>query len=210
MSKNKGKKKNPAPEVGKLPPKFVGGTKSRKKATKGEVSQPAKEEAAVPSEAPADATPVPDEAMVPEATPTGAEKAIEATPTGEIGETTAGASEEMAATDATPDVAGETAAPTTDGTTAEASPAAKEKKGKAKREPKPKKVSALDAAARVLAEEGKPMTTKEMIDAMAAKGYWTSPGGQTPQATLYSAILRELKSAEPRFKKTERGKFARA
>jgi hypothetical protein len=56
------------------------------------------------------------------------------------------------------------------------------------------------------------MTSKEMIDAMAAKGYWTSPGGKTPAATLYSAILRELqtKRAEPRFVKTERGRFALA
>jgi len=54
------------------------------------------------------------------------------------------------------------------------------------------------------------MTCPEMIDAMAAKGYWTSPGGQTPAATLYSAILREIntKGAESRFVKTERGKFA--
>jgi hypothetical protein len=75
-----------------------------------------------------------------------------------------------------------------------------------------KKLSGLDAAAKVLAESGEPMTSKEMIDAMAAKGYWTSPGGKTPHATLYSAILRELqiKGAESRFVKTERGRFALA
>jgi hypothetical protein len=84
---------------------------------------------------------------------------------------------------------------------------AKTKKPKAA---KPKKVSALDAAARVLAKAGTPMTTKEMVDAMAAKGYWTSPGGKTPHATLYSAILRELanKGKDARFQNTERGKFA--
>jgi hypothetical protein len=56
------------------------------------------------------------------------------------------------------------------------------------------------------------MTCLEMIQAMAAQGYWTSPGGQTPQATLYSAIAREInrKGADARFKKTERGKFAHA
>ena len=55
------------------------------------------------------------------------------------------------------------------------------------------------------------MTCKELIEAMAAKGYWTSPGGQTPDATLYSAILREIgtKGADARFTKSERGKFAR-
>jgi hypothetical protein len=48
-----------------------------------------------------------------------------------------------------------------------------------------------------------------MIEAMATKGYWKSPGGQTPHATLYSAILREIntKGKDARFKKVERGKF---
>ena len=80
---------------------------------------------------------------------------------------------------------------------------------KAPATPKEKKVSCLDAAARVLGEAGQAMTTQEMIDAMAKKNYWTSPGGQTPSATLYSAILRELakKGTESRFVKTERGKF---
>ncbi len=71
------------------------------------------------------------------------------------------------------------------------------------------KLSALDAAAKVLGESKEPMNTKAMIEAMAAKGYWTSPGGATPWATLYSAILREIdtKGSEARFKKTERGMF---
>ena len=76
----------------------------------------------------------------------------------------------------------------------------------------PKKLSALDSAARVLTESGQAMNCQEMIEAMAAKGYWSSPGGKTPSATLYSSILRELKTkgADARFRKTERGKFARA
>lgn len=87
------------------------------------------------------------------------------------------------------------------------------KKRKAKKTSEPKadgKLSAIDAAAKVLTEAGKPMNTKEMISTMAEKGYWTSPGGKTPAATLYSAILREIttKGAEARFQKTERGKFA--
>jgi HB1/ASXL restriction endonuclease-like protein with HTH domain len=71
--------------------------------------------------------------------------------------------------------------------------------------------SALDAAARVLEELGRPMTCQEMITAMAEKCYWTSPGGKTPASTLYSAILREVqtKAGVSRFVKTERGKFAR-
>ncbi len=76
----------------------------------------------------------------------------------------------------------------------------------------PKKMSALDAAAKVLGESAEPMATKEMIDAMSAKGYWTSPGGQTPHATLYAAILREIKTkgTESRFQKTDKGRFALA
>ena len=71
------------------------------------------------------------------------------------------------------------------------------------------KLSQLDAAVKVLTEAGTPMTTKAMIEAMATKGYWTSPGGATPHATLYSAILRELqkKGAESRFTKVDRGQF---
>jgi hypothetical protein len=60
-----------------------------------------------------------------------------------------------------------------------------------------------------LAEAKEPMNCQEMINVMADKGYWTSPGGKTPQATLSSAILREIdkKGKESRFTKTERGKF---
>lgn len=87
--------------------------------------------------------------------------------------------------------------------------AGKKRKAKAPKEPKAKKVSALDAAAQVLAEAGEPMNTRQMIEAMAAKKLWTSPGGKTPHATLYSAILREIneKGKDSRFTKTERGKF---
>jgi hypothetical protein len=76
---------------------------------------------------------------------------------------------------------------------AEAAPAAKAK------------LSALDAAAKVLGESGTPMTTRQMIETMATKGYWTSPNGQTP-----AALTRQImaKGTDARFKKTERGKFA--
>ena len=76
----------------------------------------------------------------------------------------------------------------------------------------PGKLSALDAAARVLSESQQPLTCPELIAAMAAQGYWTSPAGRTPQATLRAALLREIqhKHDQSRFRKTERGKFARA
>ena len=88
--------------------------------------------------------------------------------------------------------------------------AAKKAPAKKAKQPKEKKLSAIDAAAQVLASSKAPMNAKEMIEAMASKALWTSPGGQTPWATLYSAIIREiaLKGKEARFVKTERGKFA--
>ena len=72
------------------------------------------------------------------------------------------------------------------------------------------KLSAIDAAAKILGETGQPMTAQELIEAMAAKGYWTSPRGLTPQATLFAAISREVraKGKDARFVKAERGKFA--
>ena len=85
--------------------------------------------------------------------------------------------------------------------------AAKTKKGQVK---EGKRLTALDAAARVLAESGQALSCGELIAAMAAKGYWTSPAGKTPSSTLYAAMAREIKvkGAEARFRKTERGKFA--
>jgi len=88
--------------------------------------------------------------------------------------------------------------------------ATKSTKTRAPRAPKADgKLSQLDAAAKVLAEAKEPMTTKQMVEAMAAKGYWKSPGGKTPHATLYSAILREIqhKGTEARFVKVDRGQF---
>ncbi|MBX3404491.1 MAG: hypothetical protein KF699_13860 [Phycisphaeraceae bacterium] len=83
------------------------------------------------------------------------------------------------------------------------------KASKPAKEPKPKRVSALDAAAQVLSDSEVPMRAKEMIAAMEAKRLWTSPGGKTPEATLYAAIIREIaaKGTAARFKKHERGVF---
>ena len=76
---------------------------------------------------------------------------------------------------------------------------------------KEKKLGALSAAAKVLGEAKQPMTSREMIEVMSEKGYWTSPNGQTPAATLYAAIIREVrdKGKASRFAKSERGKFER-
>ncbi len=81
----------------------------------------------------------------------------------------------------------------------------KEKPNRAKRGGK---LSGLDAAARVLAESGQPLNTTEMVDIMFEKNLWKSDGA-TPAATIYSAIIREIKTkgSESRFRKEGRGKF---
>jgi hypothetical protein len=87
--------------------------------------------------------------------------------------------------------------------------AKKSKAKKAKGESKRKRTSALDAAAEVLKKASKPMRAQELIAAMAEQNLWKSPGGKTPHATLYAAIIREIrdKGGEARFRKTERGQF---
>jgi restriction system protein len=67
---------------------------------------------------------------------------------------------------------------------------------------------ALDAAAKVLVLAGKPLNTKEMVETMLAKGLWKT-GDKTPAATIYAAILREVraKGKDARFRKTDRGQF---
>ena len=96
---------------------------------------------------------------------------------------------------------------------ARSTPAAETTTATADRSPEPtapeRKLSALDAAAKVLGEAGQSMSCQELITAMAAKGYWSSPKGRTPASTLYASLLRELqtKGDNARFRKTERGKF---
>ena len=87
-----------------------------------------------------------------------------------------------------------------------AKPAAKESKTDAK------KLSQMAAAVAVLAKAGEPMNCKAMVEAMSQQGLWTSPGGKTPEATLYASILREInaKGKDARFVKVERGQFALA
>ena len=97
--------------------------------------------------------------------------------------------------------------------TQQKTPQKKARKTKTTKKPKGSKtadkLSALDAAVKVLAQARQPMNCREMIEAMAAGGYWTSPAGKTPSATLYSAILRELETRgdQARFRKVDRGHF---
>lgn len=79
---------------------------------------------------------------------------------------------------------------------------------KAKAPAAEKKMSALDAAAKVLEDAGEAMGCKVLITKMEEKNLWKSPGGKTPWATLYSAMMREINTSEtPRFVKVDRGQF---
>lgn len=77
-------------------------------------------------------------------------------------------------------------------------------------EPRPEKLSALDAASRVLSEAGRPMNSREIVEQMAAQGLWSSPKGKTPPATVNAAIGREIntRGKDSRFKKVGPGQFS--
>lgn len=74
------------------------------------------------------------------------------------------------------------------------------------------KLSQMAAAERVLAEAVEPLNCLAMVEAMLAKGYWTSPGGKTPASTLYASLLRHIQKhgKAARFIKTDRGLFTLA
>jgi hypothetical protein len=86
------------------------------------------------------------------------------------------------------------------------------KSGPKEPKPEPKRMSQIAAAVEVLSRAGEPMNCKAMVDAMQQAGLWSSPGGATPEATLYASILRELatKGKDARFRKVDRGLFALA
>jgi hypothetical protein len=73
-------------------------------------------------------------------------------------------------------------------------------------------MSLLDAAAALFTVDHEPKNCKDIIAALALSGAWVSPGGKTPHATLYSAILREIsvKGKASRFVRADKGKFGPA
>lgn len=75
---------------------------------------------------------------------------------------------------------------------------------------KPARLSALDAAAQVLARSKEPLNCRQLIQIMAERGLWKSPAGASPDRTVYSAMLREIatKGKDSRFVRVERGRFA--
>jgi len=90
-----------------------------------------------------------------------------------------------------------------------AKPAKAAHEPKVRREPKPKRVSLLDAAAQVLVKSKKAMKVKEIVAAVVDAKLWSSPNGKTPEATLHAAMTREIatKGEAGRFLKVDRGLF---
>jgi len=96
-----------------------------------------------------------------------------------------------------------------------AAPAKRAATPKAAAAPSPKAVpqkglGLLSAAAAVLERTGDAMSVKAMIEEAKSSGLWTPKGGKTPEQTLYSAIIREIKDKgeASRFRKEGRGRFA--
>ena len=73
-----------------------------------------------------------------------------------------------------------------------------------------KGLSLLNAAAAVLEQSDEPLAVRAMIEKAKESGLWTPKGGKTPEQTLYSAIIREIKDKgdASRFRKAGRGLFA--
>ena len=99
---------------------------------------------------------------------------------------------------------GETAAATA------APKAAKPKAAKPAATAPEKGLSLLNAAAAVLEQSDEPLAVRAMIEKAKESGIWTPKGGKTPEQTLYSAIIREIKDKgdASRFRKAGRGLFA--
>ncbi|TWU14741.1 hypothetical protein CA54_36100 [Symmachiella macrocystis] len=74
---------------------------------------------------------------------------------------------------------------------------------------KKEKLSQIQTAIRVLEKSKEPLNCQAMVEQMAKQRLWKSPGGKTPAATLYAAILRDIQKQgkHARFKKVDRGLF---
>ncbi len=118
-----------------------------------------------------------------------------------------------------PGAAAAATAQTAEPTRAASAKAANGKAAPAKAKPTPapssravpqKGLSLLNAAAAVLERSDAPMAVKAMIEGAKDAGLWSPGGGKTPEQTLYSAIIREIrdKGEAARFRKEGRGLFA--
>jgi hypothetical protein len=77
--------------------------------------------------------------------------------------------------------------------------------------PAPKAMTGLDAATLVLKEAGEPLNAQDLIARILERGLWKTEG-KTPAATIYAAMIREIKTkgSDSRFQKVDRGRFAAA
>ncbi|MFB3894452.1 MAG: HTH domain-containing protein [Phycisphaerae bacterium] len=74
-------------------------------------------------------------------------------------------------------------------------------RGKKERTPKGPRQSLTNAAILILADAAEPMNAKAIVDKASADGLYKPGDGKTPEATLYSAMLRDKKT---RFQKADR------
>ena len=182
----------PEGDVGAVPPDEEQPTIRRRK--RGKSAEPGPPAAETPEPGPAPAPPQP----------------AATAPGSEAQEPVAAPAAPPSTPNPTPPVAGtRKTEPKSAGPRKPAAPAAAPKPPTPPKPPKEGKMSAIDAAEKVLGEVGTPLTAKQLVDIMAAKGYWSSPGGKTPHATLNSAIMREIKDKgdESRFAKHPDGGF---
>ena len=72
-----------------------------------------------------------------------------------------------------------------------------------------KKLSLINAAYEVLASDSAALSVREMVNGAKERGLWSPGNGKTPEQTLYSSILREMKvkGEASRFIKEGRGHF---
>jgi hypothetical protein len=98
--------------------------------------------------------------------------------------------------------AGETSAPTAAHVGASAKKSAKAGKPAKERKPAAPRKSLANAAILVLSMVKEPMSAKAIVEKATADGLYEPGDGKTPEATLYSAMLRDKKA---RFHKADRG-----
>jgi outer membrane biosynthesis protein TonB len=74
-----------------------------------------------------------------------------------------------------------------------------------------KPLSGLEAAAIILREASTPLNAQDLVGLMLERGLWKTDG-KTPAATIYAAMIREIRSkgSASRFLKADRGRFAAA
>ena len=72
----------------------------------------------------------------------------------------------------------------------------------------PKAMTAVDAAAKVLSEYGKPLHSRGILERMLAQGLWKT-ASKAPCWGLFASIEREIatKGKDSRFRKVGRGEF---